>query len=522
MLVNNTGVLGRKLLIRILFFSFFITLVTSAMVIYADYREQIQAQNQAVDQIQNGYIESISLSLWEYDSGQIELQLGGILNFPTVVYARVISDGGLEISKGKRIHSELVRQFTYRLQYESSGAFHSVGVLEVVIDQGEIYAVLYKKAIIIVLTQLLKTLVVSMFILFLVNSLITRHLNDMAKWANGLSILSLDTSLTLHREKSEDELSNVVTAINKLRENLQLGLSDKNKAQAALEVVNSELEERVEKRTSELTSTVDQLSETISELKFTQHKLVEAEKLASLGQMVAGVAHELNTPLGIGITTQSHLNKTLSQLLSAIEGDPQNAETIEKSAKELKDGLKILEDSLFRASDLVGNFKKLAIDRSTQISTQFSLVELMERVENAMAIELSGRHCDIKVLYVEDIEIINYPEPLFSVISQLIQNSLQHGFTNQPGTIVVSLINSNYTVTIDYRDDGVGITEDIRTKIFDPFVTTGRGKGRTGLGMHLVYNLVTQILDGTISCLKSENGAHFSIELPKKIYTPMQ
>lgn len=511
---NYTGALGRKLLLSILAFSFFITLVASGAVLYSDYQEELDTQRANLKQLEGGYLETVALSLWAYDRGQINSQLRGIANFPHVVFVRVTAKDYVA-SKGSLSSSNHTKNYSYELIHVEDGKPHNVGVLDVALDQEVIYNTIYKKAVVIVITQFFKTTLVSLFILILVNALVTRHLSEMAEWARGLDIRK---QLVLNRSPNTgDEIGEVVEAINHLRSNLIEENRLKSEAKQQLEQVNKELESRVNERTKDLLDAIDRLNLTIDELKSTQSKLVEAEKMAALGQMVAGVAHELNTPIGICVTAQSYLNEAISLIDDKESNGSLTKDDFNSFLSSIRDGLGIMESNLSRSGALISSFKQLAIDRNNQVISTCSMTQLIKHVQDELAIELGMQKINVNLQLDEDIEIETFRDPLLIVMENLIRNSLVHGFKGGKGTIYINISESESRLFIDYRDDGEGIPKEVQESIFDPFVTTERRRGQAGLGMHLVYNLVTQVLDGTISCLDSDNGAHFSIEISKRI-----
>ncbi len=510
-----SGALGRKLLLSILAFSFMITLITSCVVLYSDYQEEVEAQNADLKQLEGGYLESIALSLWAFDSNQIDSQLRGIINFPHVVFVRVTASG-ISATKGSLSSSTLTKNYSYDLIHLEADESHHVGVLEVVVDQEKIYMTLYKKAVVIVITQFFKTTIVSLFILFLMYTLVTRHLTDMAAWARNLRI---HDELILNRVPNiKDEIGDVADAINQLRLSIISGQKLTEDAQKQLEVANKELESRVNERTKDLLSAIDRLNTTIEELKATQSKLVEAEKMASLGQMVAGIAHELNTPIGICITAQSHLIEKIDDIKEKQKNNTLTRDDFDDYLTLSREGLDMLSVNLNRSSALVASFKQLAVDRKDQVVSRFNISRLIKVVEEELMLELGENHIDIQLMFADDVEVETFADPLKKVLEHLIRNSMEHGFKDSKGSIYISIINGEDRLYIDYRDDGEGIPENIREHIFDPFVTTERKRGQAGLGLHLVYNLVTQVLGGSISYVDSKMGAHFSIEISKDIH----
>ena len=263
----------------------------------------------------------------------------------------------------------------------------------------------------------------------------------------------------------------------------------------------------------------DAAEQALRELKETQASLIQAEKMASLGQLVAGVAHEVNTPIGITITGASQLVVLIDELAR------QHAEgTIKRSdfVRFLADGREMARLILAngaRAADLVQSFKMVAVDQSSDERRQFELKGYIEELLRSLRPaykELKG--LDIAVDSPEGLELDGYPGALSQILTNLIINALMHAFPpNRPGRITITVrAPAADLVELEVADDGVGIPAATQPKIFDPFFTTRRGRGGSGLGLHIVYNLVTGTLRGTIAVASApDGGARFTLRFPR-------
>ena len=255
-------------------------------------------------------------------------------------------------------------------------------------------------------------------------------------------------------------------------------------------------------------------------LNITQGQLIESEKMASLGGLVSGVAHEINTPLGICITAASHIESVTHE----VETDFTNNQLTEEMLSELfavvKQGNNMVLSNLKRAATLIQNFKKVAVDQSIEELRSINLGEYLD--ELLVSLSPQWKHTQIKVItdFTNRVNITSYPGPLAQIITNLIGNSLKHGFdeATMKGEIHIIVSEQDQEVQIKYTDNGKGMTEAVREKVFEPFFTTMRGNGGTGLGMHIVYNLVTQKLAGHIHCDSTPSeGTQFNIYLPKAL-----
>lgn len=280
--------------------------------------------------------------------------------------------------------------------------------------------------------------------------------------------------------------------------------------------LNHELEDKVNKRTDALKESNQELLSTLEKLHQFQGQLVESEKMASLGDMVAGVAHEVNTPIGLGVTASTLLSDRLDEIKTAFEDKTLKSSQLKKFLNDGLENVGIIYRNLNRAADLISSFKKVAVDQSNENDRFFNVNQLLNEVLLTLKPQLKNIPYKIEINCPEDLSVTSKPGPINQILINLILNSVIHGFEGRDeGTITITIMSLSGQLNICYQDDGVGIDKSIRTKVFDPFITTKRGEGGSGLGLHLVYNLVTQALGGTID-LESEpgHGVNFNINFP--------
>lgn len=270
------------------------------------------------------------------------------------------------------------------------------------------------------------------------------------------------------------------------------------------------LENTVRQRTSEL-------EQALAELKNSQEQLVISEKMAVLGGLVAGVAHEINTPVGVGVTAASHLESQVREIAQLYQDGELTKEGYEAFLDNALEGSQIILRNLKTAADLVSSFKLVSIDQSSEAMRTFNLREYLDTILLSLQPELKQTKISIEVDCPDDLKINSYPGNFSQIFTNLIMNSIAHGFNQgqDTGTIKIEINRDRNDVLIRYMDTGKGIPTDIICKVFDPFFTTNRQAGRSGLGMHIVYNIITQKLKGSISCEDtSSQGALFVIRIP--------
>jgi len=278
--------------------------------------------------------------------------------------------------------------------------------------------------------------------------------------------------------------------------------------EADLVVLNTELEERVKKRTHDLL-------EALENLKATQQNLVEAEKMAALGSLVAGLAHELNTPLGTAMMAVTHLHAEIQQLNAKIRNN-------ELTKSDLSAGLKILAESgdlifngVNRTSTLVEQFKRVSVSEIGEGRVNHDFSAIVNAAFKAASLS-TGEPKNINLINDCSGQICSYTDPLMQVLELLISNAVYHAEASDSLVIKISLMDQNAFYEISVEDNGVGIAEPELSKIFNPFYTMARHKGHAGLGLNIAYNLVVQVLGGEIFCERSElGGAKFRFTVEK-------
>ncbi|MBP2291638.1 PAS domain-containing sensor histidine kinase [Azospirillum rugosum] len=263
----------------------------------------------------------------------------------------------------------------------------------------------------------------------------------------------------------------------------------------------------------------DAAEQALRELKETQASLIQAEKMASLGQLVAGVAHEVNTPIGITITGASQLVVLIDELAQKHADGTIKRSDFQRFLADGREMARLILANGTRAADLVQSFKMVAVDQSSDERRRFELKSYVDELLRSLRPtykDLKG--LDIAVDSPEGLEFDSYPGALSQVLTNLIINALTHAFTpDRPGRIAITArALTPDIVELEVADDGIGIPTAIQPKIFDPFFTTRRGRGGSGLGLHIVYNLVTGTLRGTIAVTSIPGeGTRFTLRLPR-------
>lgn len=261
-----------------------------------------------------------------------------------------------------------------------------------------------------------------------------------------------------------------------------------------------------------------ELQESLKKLEETQNILIESEKMASLGSLVSGMAHEINTPLGVGLTGISQIDHELKKLESNYKEDKLTEEALKSYMGIMKKLVQTIQDRLNNAVILVKSFKRISVDQHVDDQREFNLKQYLDTI--IFSFQTSLRAKNVKVINTIDENIIldSYPGIFSQIFSNLILNSIKHAFDEGEDNIITISIELTDQFIMNYQDNGKGISSDNEKKIFDPFFTTKRGQGGSGLGLHIIYNLITQQLGGRLKLMKvSPHGLGFKITLDPSI-----
>lgn len=256
----------------------------------------------------------------------------------------------------------------------------------------------------------------------------------------------------------------------------------------------------------------------LQQLNATQAELVQTEKMASLGRLVAGVAHEVNTPLGICLTGVTHLSDEYRRFEALYRSNKASDKDLGSLLEDIGEASALIESNLRRAADLVASFKTIAVDQTSDLVRSLDLTTYLDEVMASLRPLMRKTPFTVRVQCPPSLQVVTRAGALAQILTNLVNNALLHGLADRTSGEIQVVVTDGPWVLLEFWDGGIGMPADHLEKLFEPFFTTRRGQGGSGLGAHLVFNLVTQSLRGKVSASSSpERGLHYRISFPKTL-----
>lgn len=257
-----------------------------------------------------------------------------------------------------------------------------------------------------------------------------------------------------------------------------------------------------------------ELQESLEKLEQAQNILIESEKMASLGSLVSGIAHEINTPLSVGLTGISQIDHEVKKLESNYKEDRLTEEALKVYIGIMHKLVYTIRDRLYNAVTLVKSFKDISVDQHFEDQREFNLKQYVDSIIFSFQTQLNDKQVKVVNTINDSIVLDSYPGIFSQIFSNLILNSIKHAFEEGKDNAINISMELTDQFIINYQDNGEGVSSENEKKIFDPFFTTKRGQGGSGLGLHIIYNLITQRLGGTLKLMKvTPHGLGFNIIL---------
>lgn len=570
----QTG-LSRKLLTRVLSVYFILTFIVTIGQIFTEYLSTKSHIESELQTLKNTFSTSLTRAIWEVNIPQAQSIAEGLMELPIVTGVQIrdengeyIADLGMTIaqirspiSSGElEDHSGGLFSYSFPLIFEFSNRASTVGDVTLYSNFNIIFSRIEVGIFFLVGNAIVKTA----FLVFLFMTAFRRMLSDpLMEITQQMSAFNPEhpeeskVQLTLH---DENELRLLQHSYNQVIDDLIISQQKLRSTQEELTRVNKKLddqnlllEQEVAKKTASLSQIMldlerqkdelitnqrelrqenenrqyienvlrdknKELAKSMEHLKMAQEQLLESERMASLGGLVAGIAHDVNTPLGVGVTAASFLRDRIDTVKAAYEEKSLTNKTMASFLGEADQTTHLLLTNLNRASELITSFKQVAVDQTSEAERVFNLNNYLHEVLQSLAPSFKHKQHAVTIDCPEELEIRSAPGIIAQVFTNMIMNSIIHGFENKDaGTINLAVTEEDDDVVITYEDDGCGLNESQLDRLFDAFFTTKRGQGGSGLGTHIMYNLVTQALDGQIEAFSEpDKGLRYVIRFPKR------
>jgi signal transduction histidine kinase len=442
------------------------TIIISSIQLMYDYQQELLSVDQNIELIKKNYAGRITNSLWDLDDIQLNSQINEILNIANAQSVRVIDHNKIIGSAGPVSNGTTVKH-SLKIRFDNGrGNFTELGELEIYINVDHIFSKIFKKNLLLFISQLIKILGIALLIYLSIKKMFTNHIVEISNYLGGLNSNFLENELHINRKylfkgdvvKDQDEIDILVDSINKMRETI-------NKAYFELSTLNENLEKQVEIKTSQV---LDQ-----------RLKLEYSARMASLGEMAGGIAHEINNPLAI-------LSATVRVLRKSIEKNLYDPQIFNKHFNSL-------DKTLLRISKIINGMRSVSRDGNNDQQNTVTLFEIFNDVLAIYSEKFKMKNIPLNI----DLNLAIYHQPFKAnrvLLSQVFLNLLGNAFDaveNTPNSWVNVDCSSNANkLIINFTDSGTGISKDLQGKILQPFFTTKEiGKG-TGLGLSISHSII--------------------------------
>ncbi len=573
--------ISRKLLTSVLSAYFILTFIVTCGQVIAEYYNSKSHITDELFTLQKTFSGSLTRAIWELNTQQAVTIAEGLLAIPIIEGVIVRDDnGGIIIQQGQvpvienLYNNQLIADgltiessgsglfgYTFPLIFEFSGRATQVGDVTLISSPNVVIDRILVGIYFLIGNAIVKTTFLIFLFLIAFRKLLTEPLNDLTQQIEELEMDNLEgNKLDVHSER-DDELKVMEEAFNKLifkvcdyKQKLEDTKQQLELTNEKLDKQNLTLEQDVARKTStlshamidlqqqkykleqnqrKLTKEIDLRTKTENELRHkqkelelivddlntAQERLIQSEKFATISGLVAGFTHEVNTPIGIGVTANSYLHERLDALNKQFEEKSLKQKDLEYFIADAQQSSELLTANLNRASQLIESFKQIAVDQASEAVRSINLREYLDEIVRTLYPRLKKTSHKVEISCPDDLHVVIPAGALSQIVTNLIINSIIHGFEyKDTGTIRINVALEDGNVVMNYEDDGKGLDEEQLTKLFDPFFTTRRDDGGTGLGTHITYNLVKQALNGSIQASSpGHKGLIYNIRFPREI-----
>ncbi len=500
-----------------LLFVVIVTLVLAISGTYTQYSlgKDLEASNQ---RLRKGVLTRLQISLpsalWDLDKSKVDSIVEAEMLPPEVVAIRVYDTSvGLFAGKLRAANGRLVgvgempeppgtpveATLVFQDGGSASASIKPVAVGKVVINfsRAQIDEALASE----LMRKVTEVLLLDIFLVLALSLSLRMVFDPLKQLRDGLFDLVTRSSDEVEElpENRQDELGDVIRGFNQIQRRLKSTIFRIREAEDAA------------RRSAQETARA------LQDLRQTQESLLQAERLASLGSLVAGVAHEINTPVGIALTSASVLKAATDDIMLAVNTTGLKKSDVMRYLDTAGESARLIMNNAYRAAHLIHSFKQIAVDQTSEARRPFGLKEYIEEIVSSLQPKLKKLPITLVLDCPAEIVLDSYPGAFAQVITNLTLNCVEHAFVaDKAGTIRIAARLDGDIVELDVVDDGTGIAPDVLDRIFDPFFTTRRGQGGTGLGLNIVYNLIVKQFGGTITVVSAlGQGTHFTLRIAR-------
>ncbi len=571
----STTSISKSLLTRVLSVYFLLTLLVTAVQIMGEYSDTKKMLLQELQNQQSTFNYPLAQSLWEYNSPQIEAIADGLINIPAIAGLIIRDDKGRVIVQlGQTSSVSLIplqpdegyllpeqnSVFGYfsTLVFEFAGNSVQVGDVSLFSTRDITIARIKVSLYYIIGSALIKSAFLILLFSIAFQRMLNRPMHDLVSQIKNFRLDDIDSSKLHLRDHRKTEFVMVENAYNQLLESLHDYQDDLKRTQQQLILANNKLDEQnsileqevarktsnlsrvlvdLERRKNELEvrqvslekeirqrqsiendlrETNARLMKSINALELAHDQLIESDKMATLGGLVAGITHDVNTPIGISVTAATLIRDRLMDTEKALEDKSLTQAQLKAFLDTSKETLELLEGNLARASELISSFKQVAVDQTSEALRDINLYDYVHGVVQSLKPKLRKLKHTIAIDCPSDLNVRCPAGTVAQIFTNLIMNSLIHGFEQMHhGHIQITIKRVQNELHIHFADNGKGLTEEQLQQLFAPFYTTKEQQGGSGLGTHIVRNLITQTLGGHVEASSQPDaGLSYFIRFP--------
>ncbi|QJR80298.1 HAMP domain-containing histidine kinase [Alteromonas pelagimontana] len=570
----KTG-LSRKLLTRVLSVYFVLTLIVTIGQIFTEYLSTKNHIESELQTLKNTFSISLTRAIWELNTPQAISIAEGLMELPIVEGVQIrdengdyIADLGLTIAQSRepvdvgimRDHSGGVFGYSFPLIFEFSGRASNVGDVTLYSSFDIIFGRIEVGVFFLIGNAIVKTAFLVFLFMTAFRHMLSEPLGEITDQMSAFDPEHPQDSKIAVTIEDDNELRQLQYSYNQVIDDLILsqetlqGTQEKlRQANKKLDDQNLILEQEVAKKTASLSQIMldleqqkdelianqrelrqenenrqyiedelrkrnAELAKSMDTLNLAKNQLVESERMASLGGLVAGITHDVNTPIGVSVTAASFMQDRIQHLQTAFENKTLTAKSMTNFLDEAEQTTQLLISNLNRASDLIASFKQVAVDQTSEAERVFNLNNYLHEILQSLQPSFKQTQHDVVIHCPEDLEIRCAPGVIAQITTNMIMNSLVHGFDNiDNGEMAITVTEEDEEIVFKYDDNGKGLNDNDLNRLFDAFFTTKRGQGGSGLGTHIMYNLVTQALGGRIEATSEPGkGLHYTVRFPKR------